>query len=82
MSELVQKMRILSERRALTLNCLVAPARAALNQMQDAGMKRGAEPLAEALFQLDAVDSEMKSVIEADPVAFIDSLKEMMSGGQ
>ncbi len=62
---------------------LVVPARAAANQMKDAGMARGADPLLEILFQLDAVDAEMTAFITgSNPAEFAEVLIGMMGGGE
>jgi hypothetical protein len=78
---LSKQMRALSAKRFSALEKLVAPARAAANQMKDAGMMQGAAPLAEALFKLDAAGQEMSDLIEADPRAALNAIIEGMSNG-
>lgn len=68
-----EKLLILMLRRSKALDDLQAPARAAFHQMQDANLHRGAAPLGEVLFQLDAIDAELKELVESDPGAAIDA---------
>jgi hypothetical protein len=75
-NETMRKMQEILRRRDAALNELVNPARAAVNQMRDAGMARGAGPLEEALFRYDAVEAELKAVVEEDPQKFINALLE------
>jgi len=70
-----------AKRQALTCD-LVAPARAAANQMKDAGMAMGAGPLLEILFQIDAADQELKDLIGSHPLEAVEALKEMMRGSR
>lgn len=66
MSETLDKMRDLTRRRNALLGQLLEPARAALNAMKDAGMHHSADPLAEVLFQFDALDAEATEFIQAN----------------
>jgi hypothetical protein len=63
-------------KRQKLLGDLVAPARAAANQMKDAGMKLGSDPLFEILFQLDALDQEMMELLKKDPETLIEMILE------
>lgn len=66
MSDTLEKMKDLTMRKNVLMVQLVEPARAALNAMKDAGMKHSADPLAEVLFQLDALDAEASAFIRAN----------------
>lgn len=70
---------IIRKKHALTEN-LVGPARAAVNQMIDAGMKRGADPLAAVLFEIDSLDQQLKDVMNADPEKATLAILEMLIG--
>ena len=59
---------------------LVAPARAAANQMKDAGMVRGSEPLFELIFQIDAIDQEVHDVFRGNPEQAVEAMIDMMGG--
>ena len=60
--EIEARLRVLALKRTAALQAIIAPARAAANQMLDAGMKRGADPLVAALFKYDAIHSTMPSI--------------------
>lgn len=60
-----------AKKRELLLK-MVDPAKAAVNQMKDAGMIRGSDPLAQILFELDAADEEIKNIFSNDPLAFLE----------
>jgi hypothetical protein len=74
-------MRVLSMRKNLALMGLVGPARAAANAMMDANMKRTADPLSQALFELDAVDDEMRKLVGDNPAACIEALIDKLGEG-
>lgn len=67
MTETMKKLMELKRREIEALTAIVAPARAAANQMMDAGMKSGAAPLQEALFKYDAVKQEINDFVASDP---------------
>lgn len=75
MTEVGAKMRELSRKNAFALQKLVEPARAAANAMKDAGLNRTADPLLQALFELDAVVAEMKDLCSSN---FADVVKELL----
>lgn len=79
-NETMEKMRALGIKKALLVNTLVAPARAACNAMLDAGMTRSADPLSEKLFEIDAVDDEIKALIGEDQDGFVTGLIDMTKG--
>ena len=58
-----EKLISLMGNRSVILDELIPLVRAAANQMKDAGMHRGADPLMETLFKLDAIDAEVQSQI-------------------
>lgn len=64
----------LTVQKMVLMESLIAPARAAANQMKDAGMSRGADPLMEVLFKIDALDQEMRDLATSDPKMFIATL--------
>jgi hypothetical protein len=64
--EFAKRSHELTTKRHELLIKLIAPARAAANAMQDAGMKRTADPLNEILFELDVLDSELASLLRED----------------
>lgn len=74
MSEIVNRMTELAYKRYQAIFSLVAPARAAVNQMKDAGMTRGAEPLAQALFEFDAAEQEFKDLCKGNVEGVVDEL--------
>ena len=61
---------------------LLPLARAAANQMKDAGMHRGADPLLAVLFEIDALESEMAEIIRGHPEAFLEALLRTIPGGK
>lgn len=75
-----EKLLILANRKNALHAQLIAPARAAANQMKDAGMTRGAEPLLEILFQIDAIEDEVKALFAADPKASVEAIIQLMAG--
>jgi hypothetical protein len=58
----------------LAVRKLVEPARAAANQMKDAGMHRGADPVLAVLFEIDASLEEQAKIIAEDPTILIEML--------
>ena len=52
-------------KRSRLVEDLVPAARAAANAMKDAGMNNSAAPVSEILFQLDALDEEMKEIFKS-----------------
>lgn len=75
-----EKLVELTKKRHALLVKLVEPARAAANQMKDAGMSRGADPLLEILFQVNAIDQEVQDLFAQDPMAAIDVISRLMGG--
>lgn len=65
--------------RALVLERLIAPSRAAANAMLDAKMNRTADPLAQILFELDAIDAEILTLRQENPTAFADALMTILA---
>ena len=80
MTDLKQKLIELNTRRVQILMTMVAPARAAANQMKDAGMDAGAAPLLEVLFQYDAIEAEAHDLMKSDPEASFLALIELLGG--
>jgi Spy/CpxP family protein refolding chaperone len=64
MAELAEKIEALMAKKEHALQRLEVPARAAVNALIDANMKRTADPLAQVLFELDALHSEMQKLIQ------------------
>lgn len=64
----------------MMLDRLIAPARAALNAMKDARMNATSDPLGAALFELDAIEEELSSLMKQD--GFIDVFIEMMKNSR
>lgn len=79
-AELLDKIREIGTRKRFAVEALVAPARAAANQMKDAGMKAGADALNAALFQIDATEDELNALIRKDPAAAMRSLFSSIKG--
>lgn len=77
-AEILKQMTDLQRKKTTTLEKLVQPARAAANQMKDAKMDRGADPVLEVLFELDSVEQEMVSLVNSDPTALVNALKEAL----
>jgi hypothetical protein len=71
---LLTELSRLSRIRERALEALIAPARAAANQMKDAGMANGADALNAALFRLDATDGELKTLTDANPKQLVEAL--------
>lgn len=61
---------------------LLPLARAAANQMKDAGMHRGSDPLLAVLFEIDALESEMAEIIREHPCEFLEALRRTIPGGK
>jgi len=78
--EIEEKIREFSSKRVQLALSLVTPAKAAATQMRDAGMTLGADSLMSILFHIDALDSEVRSIIESDPLESIDALISIMEG--
>ena len=68
-----------NRKHALALK-LVPAARAACNAMMDAKMERSARPMAEILFELDAVEQEMVALFDSNPAGAIAILIELAKG--
>ena len=75
-----EKLMSLTGQRAAILDALVPLARAAANQMADAGMHRGADPLMETLFKLDGIDAEVQALAMSDPHGFLDVVTKIVWG--
>lgn len=60
--EITAKIKELSNRRYSFLSSLEAPVRAAAAAMTDAGMANSARPLNEIIFELDELNSQLKSL--------------------
>lgn len=71
---LVEKLDKLHVERQMLLEKLVAPAQAASNALQDAGMKKTADPLAEALFSIEVNSQAAHAIINEDPKKFANEL--------
>lgn len=82
MTDTRQMLAELTTRRARLLQNLVEPVRAAVNAMKDAGLTRSADPVAEVLFQLDALDAEMKQFLDANLQAVVDMIIGQRGGPQ
>jgi hypothetical protein len=75
-----EKLMSLTGQRAVVLEELIPLARAAANQMADAGMHRGADPLMETLFKLDGIDAEVQALAMSDPHGFLDVVTKIVWG--
>lgn len=64
-ARLYEQVQRLANKRTALCNRLIAPARAAANQMKDAGMHRGADELLSILFEMDAVEAELKKLLDS-----------------
>lgn len=67
---IVDRLDKLHVERMTLLEKLVVPAQAASNALQDAGMKKTADPLAEALFSVDVNSQATQALISEDPQRF------------
>lgn len=75
-----EKVLALLNKRQGLLQQLEGPTRAAANQMKDAGMHKGADPLLEILFQIEATDQETKKILNNSPrEEVLDFFKEIVS---
>ncbi len=72
----------LHRRRFNALEALYAPARAAANAMKDAKLDHSADPLLEALFKLEAINSELDALTVENGKAVLDAVLHMLSGGK
>ena len=77
---MIEEIKKLVGKRQALLGKLVEPVRAAANQMKDAGMARGADPLLELIFQLDAVDAELQELYKRDPAEAMGALLDLITG--
>lgn len=77
--EKIMKLRGL---RMNVLERLIAPARAAANACKDAKMDRTADPLLQIIFEIDALDSEVETLIKAEPENIMLGLLERLGGGK
>ena len=75
-----EKIIQLTGKKQALLAKLVEPARAAANQMKDAGMSRGADPLLEILFQVDACEQEIMELFSSEPKAAMAAVFDLMRG--
>lgn len=82
MSETMKQIATIMMKRNVALQGLVGPAKAAVNQMRDAGMVRGAGPLEEALFTFDVADAELLALVHEDPKKALQALMESMGPPQ
>jgi len=82
--EIHKRMSELTTAHTAALQALVEPARAAVNAMIDAKMTRTADPLAEALFKYDAVNTEMGEFVRGNAEEVVRELIASMRkrGGQ
>lgn len=64
MNEPMQEFLVLASKRQALLERLISPAKAAAAQMEDQGMKRGAEALNLILFELDVSSEEVSELIK------------------
>jgi hypothetical protein len=78
--EMKEKIMALIAHRAAILDALVPLARAAANQMADAAMHRGADPLMQRLFELDAIDTDIQALGMSDPDAFLQVVLKIARG--
>lgn len=72
--EVGQKMDALSRRRQVALEDVAKVARALLPVLKDHNLTNTASELGEKLFQLEAVQQEMESLVLANPKEFMDAL--------
>lgn len=77
--ELSAKARELSTKHFAALEGLLQPARAAANQMKDAGMHKGSDPLFAALFEYDSIQDDMKKLVEANHELVMDTASVLLA---
>ena len=75
-----EKLKELTSKKHGLVAKLVEPARAAANQMKDAGMHKGADPLLTLLFEIDACDQELMEAFWSNPTESIEALISLMTG--
>ena len=64
----IKRMAELMHQRPSIYMALVPVARAAANQMADAGMRMGSGPLQEALARIDSLEAELKILFAGDGI--------------
>ncbi len=77
--ELRDKIEETATKRVHALDTLLPAARAAANQMKDAGMLNGAEALNRALFEVEALTAELDDLIVKVRDSLPDIVKELMN---
>ena len=65
----IKRLAELFQQRPFLYRALMPVARAAANQMADAGMRMGAGPLQEALFRIDALEDEIVTIITSEGIS-------------
>jgi len=64
----IKRMAELMHRRPSIYMALVPVARAAANQMADAGMRMGSSPLLEAIGRIDTLEEDLKTLFAGDGI--------------
>jgi len=65
----------------MKLHELLPVARAAANQMSDAGLKAGAAALNQLIFEIDGIEQEARDLIDKDPIGALRSLDFLIKQG-
>jgi len=81
-NEMAEKLKAMSIRHVALALELTVPARAAANQMKDAGMAAGAAPLNEIIFQIDALEQERHNLLDSDPMTGMEALMILIETGR
>ncbi len=76
--ELRNRIEETATKRVHALDALVPAARAAANQMKDAGMLNGAEALNRVLFEVEALTDELNGLLDKVRGSLPEILKELM----
>ena len=79
--ELTEKMKSDASKLNELHRKLLEPARAAANQMKDAGMHRGADPLLAVIFKIDAVNEGMRQTLIEYPAMSLEALFSILPKG-
>lgn len=74
-----RKIDALGKRRQTALQDVAIAAKAVLPVLRDHKLDNTAAVLSEKLFQLEAIEQEMRDLVQADPTAFVDALLDRLS---
>ena len=79
--ETAAKLLSLQMKERMKLHELLPVARAAANQMSDAGLKAGAAALNQLIFEIDGIEQEARDLIDKDPIGALRSLDFLIKQG-